>query len=111
MQGVHDPGHPVYHTGALVDGHGFAQGLAADGNAGDQRRGPMEISTEVVLRSLCRWVTITAAVEPLTMPQMSPTTSLHTEDTWLAFCSRRMAALAPFPCGRPWSGRAWGPPP
>ena len=41
---------------------------------------PMEISTDEVLKSRCRCVTITAAVEPLTMPHISPTTSLHTDD-------------------------------
>lgn len=55
---------------------------------------PMEIITLVVLRSRCRAATITAAVEPLTMPQISPTTSLHTELTRLALDSRRMGLLA-----------------
>ena len=32
---------------------------------------PMEISTDEVLKSRCRCVTITAAVEPLTMPHIS----------------------------------------
>ena len=45
---------------------------------------PIEISTEVVLRSLCRWVTITAAVEPLTTQQISPTTSMQKLLTRLA---------------------------
>ena len=38
MQRVHDPRHAVHHLGAVVNGHRFAQCLAADGNAGDQRR-------------------------------------------------------------------------
>ena len=42
---------------------------------------PMDSSTECVLRSRCSCVTMTAAVEPLTMPQMSPTTSLQKELT------------------------------
>lgn len=41
----------------------------------------MEIRMEVVLRSFCSSTTMTAAVEPLTMPQMSPTTSLQKELT------------------------------
>ena len=39
--------------------------------------------------------TITAVVVPLTMPQMSPTTSLQTLDTRPAFRSRTSASLAP----------------
>ena len=42
---------------------------------------PMEIRTDVVLKSRWSCTTITAAVEPETMPQISPTTSLHTELT------------------------------
>ena len=44
----------------------------------------------------CSSTTMTVAVEPLTMPQMSPTTSLQKELTWLAFFNRRMASLPPF---------------
>ncbi len=39
---------------------------------------------------------ITALVVPLTMPQMSPTTSLQTLETLLALRSRERASLAPF---------------
>ena len=55
-----------------------------------------EISTE--RRSSAVWsrTTMTAAVVPETMPQISPTTSLQTLETWLAFRSSISASLAPF---------------
>lgn len=55
----------------------------------------------VVERLHCSSATITAAVEPLTIPQISPTTSLQREETLLDIFSRRMASRsALFPMGR-----------
>ena len=61
---------------------------------------PIEINSEVVEKPRCSSVTITAAVEPLTMPQISPTTSLHSEDTLLDIFSSRIASRPPF---SPWA--------
>ena len=82
MQGMHEPGHPVHHAGTLVDGHRLSQRLAADGDTGDQRRhGDGDEDGGGAQVPLQSRTTITAVVVPLTMPQMSPTTSLQKELT------------------------------
>ena len=43
----------------------------------------------------CSSTTMTVAVEPLTMPQMSPTTSLQNEATFSALRMRYSASFAP----------------
>ena len=55
-----------------------------------------EISTVRRFSARWSWVTITAPVAPLTMPQMSPTTSLQTLETRPAFRSSISDCLAPF---------------
>ena len=69
---------------------------------------PTDSSRPFMLKAWCRRVTMTAAVVPLTMPQISPTTSLQKLLTWLALRSSDSASAAPFSlcAAMEWNGRS-----
>ncbi|MEI3305838.1 MAG: hypothetical protein V8R40_07295 [Dysosmobacter sp.] len=94
---------PNKQPGTLPHGKCLAERFAANGKPGNQRCDATDTSTNTlhIKRLLEPGHDHCAAVLPLTMPQMSPTTSLQTLDTRLALRSRISASFAPlFPVGR-----------
>ena len=103
--------HPAYnlqHRRALLNGKGLSHSLSADGQPRHQGRHSQGRPTDAKLKVSCSRRTITAAVVPLTMPQMSPTTSLQKLETWLARRISRSASRAPgtFRAAMEWKGRS-----